>query len=181
LGRYRVQFTASSELKEKLELARDLMAHRNPNRDFAPIVEQALDLLLAELQKQRFARTSRPRRERPSKSNRVTSGTQRAVLERDGLQCSFVDEQGRRCTARAFLERDHKTPRGKGGGSGADNIRHLCRSHNQFCAEIEYGRDHIERAKRAARARRKASNAATSRSEHVHTRRDGQNAGKDTS
>jgi 5-methylcytosine-specific restriction endonuclease McrA len=180
--RYRVQFTASSALKEKLELARDLMAHRNPSRDFAPVVEQALDLLIAELQKQRFAQTSRPRRATaPRKNDRVTNATKRAVFERDGLQCSFVDEQGRRCTARAFLERDHRRPRAKGGGSGADNIRHLCRSHNQFAAEIEFGRDHIERAKNAARARRKVSNAATSRRDPMLPRAVAEGAEVDTS
>jgi hypothetical protein len=84
------------------------------------------------------------------------------VLERDGLRCSYTDENGQRCTARAFLERDHKVPRGKGGGSGADNIRHMCRRHNQWLAELEYGRKHMDRA-RSAKRRRAVHRSATSR------------------
>jgi 5-methylcytosine-specific restriction endonuclease McrA len=151
-----VQFTASEELKAKLELAADLMAHRNPSRDFAPVVERALDLLIEELQKQRFGKTKRPRRGKSAQPDRVTRETQRAVLERDGLQCSYVDEHGRRCTGRAFLERDHRKPRGKGGGPEPENVRHLCRQHNQWLAEMEYGRQHMDRARTAnqnARAR----------------------------
>jgi 5-methylcytosine-specific restriction endonuclease McrA len=162
-ARFRVEFTASAELTAKLKLAADLMAHRNPSRDFEPIFEQALDLLIAKLEKQRFAETDRPAGRRSSRPETVTNDTRRAVLERDGLQCSFVDDQGRRCTARAFLERDHIRPRGKGGGSGPDNIRHLCRAHNQWLAEIEYGREHIERAKKAKQRGPPADATATSR------------------
>src|SRR5688572_28322118 len=49
-ARYRVEFTASVELREKLEFCRDLMSHANPTGDLAAVVERAVDLLLAELQ-----------------------------------------------------------------------------------------------------------------------------------
>ncbi|HEV8244471.1 MAG TPA: hypothetical protein VGP93_01755, partial [Polyangiaceae bacterium] len=126
--------------QHKLEFAADLMAHRNPSRDFAPIVDKALDLLIAELKKQRFGQTTRPQRARKSQQGHVTNSTKRTVLERDGLQCAYVDGHGKRCTTRAFLERDHRVPRGKRGGSQPENIRHLCRGHNQFAAEVEFGR-----------------------------------------
>jgi 5-methylcytosine-specific restriction endonuclease McrA len=169
--RYQVEFTASTRLKEKLELAADLMAHRNPSRDWASVIEPALDLLISKLHKERFAETDRrasPRRSRPAKAGTVTNETRRTVLERDGLQCSYVDDEGRRCTARAFLELDHRRPRGKGGGSGTDNVRHLCRAHNQWFAEIEYGREHIERARDAKRRSVQADGAATSRPERAN-------------
>ncbi|HEV8247401.1 MAG TPA: HNH endonuclease signature motif containing protein [Polyangiaceae bacterium] len=105
-----------------------------------------MNLLIAELEKQRFGQTKRAQRPRKAKREHVTSDTKRKVFERDGLQRAFVDEHGKRCSARAFLERDHRVPHGKGGGSEAENIRHLCRSHNQYVAELEYGRAHIERA-----------------------------------
>src|SRR6185503_4143580 len=142
--RYRVQFTASRGLKEKLELARDLSRHRNPSGDFGPIVEKALDLLIEKLMKQKFGATDKPRRPRKSQSGRITNETKRAVLDEDGLQCAFVGEDGRRCEERAFLERDHKTPKGQGGGSDPDNIRHLCHAHNLLEAERAYGREKIQ-------------------------------------
>ncbi|HEV8248013.1 MAG TPA: HNH endonuclease signature motif containing protein [Polyangiaceae bacterium] len=154
--RYRVQFTANQELKDKLELAADLMAHRNPSRDFAPIVDKALDLLIAELKKERFGQTTRPRRARKAKQGHVSNASKRTVLERDGLQCAYVDEHGKRCPARAFLERDHRVPRAKGGGPEPENLRHLCRPHNQFVAEREFGRAHIEHAKNKRREQAEA-------------------------
>ncbi|HEU4578092.1 MAG TPA: HNH endonuclease signature motif containing protein [Polyangiaceae bacterium] len=73
------------------------------------------------------------------------------VLERDGLACSWVNVDGTRCASRAWLEIDHRHPRAKGGGSEADNLRILCRAHNQLAAELEYGRAHMDgvRARRA--------------------------------
>jgi hypothetical protein len=146
-ARYRVQLTASASLKQKLEQARDLLRHRNPSGDLASVVERALDVLLEQLMKERFGVTQKPR---PSRAATTTAGvsnaTRRAVLERDGLQCSRVDAQGRRCASRAWLELDHRHPRAKGGGSNPENIRLLCRAHNRLAAEHEYGRDSVDAA-----------------------------------
>jgi hypothetical protein len=76
------------------------------------------------------------------------------VLERDGLACNWVDAQGVRCGTRAWLEVDHRQPRGKGGSSEPDNLRLLCRAHNQFAAERAYGRAHIERCARRQQTER---------------------------
>jgi hypothetical protein len=59
--RFRVEFTASAELREKLELCRDLMSHANPSRDLGLVVERAVDLLLADLERKRLGRAKRPR------------------------------------------------------------------------------------------------------------------------
>ena len=59
-GRYKVQLTADTNLKEKLELARELMRHAQPDGDLASILSRALDLLIEKIMKQRFgARTTR--------------------------------------------------------------------------------------------------------------------------
>src|SRR5439155_26186117 len=57
--RYKVQFTASAELRQKLERATNLMRHGNPSGDLSAVVERAMDLLLAELEKQRLSKTAR--------------------------------------------------------------------------------------------------------------------------
>ncbi len=159
--RYRVQFTADRELQDKLDLVTDLMVHRNPGRDLAPIVQQALDLLIEKLKKERFAATSRPRRStRSAKPGRVTNASKREVTARDGLQCSFVDEHGKRCQARGMLEFDHRHPRGQGGGSEPENLRILCRAHNQYLAELAYGRAHIQQARRSRESTRDVAEPA---------------------
>ncbi|HEU4576651.1 MAG TPA: hypothetical protein VFS67_00255, partial [Polyangiaceae bacterium] len=85
-------------------------------------------------------------------SAHIPHANRRAVIERDGLACTWVDANGNRCSSRAWLELDHRHPRGKGGSSEAENIRVLCRAHNQLAAERAYGRAHIERAKTRRRA-----------------------------
>jgi hypothetical protein len=54
-GCYLLQLTVSAALKQKLELARDLMSHANRSGDLAVVVERALDELNARLQSRRFA------------------------------------------------------------------------------------------------------------------------------
>ena len=59
-ARFKVQFTADEQLKEKLERASRLMRHRVPNGDLATVVDKALDLLLLKLKQlvQRLLRNS---------------------------------------------------------------------------------------------------------------------------
>jgi hypothetical protein len=67
------------------------------------------------------------------------------VFERDGEQCTYADETGRRCESRAFLELDHRTPRAVGGADDTTNLRVRCRAHNALSAEDDFGRQHIEK------------------------------------
>jgi 5-methylcytosine-specific restriction endonuclease McrA len=151
-ARYRVEFTASETLRDKLELCRDLMSHANPTRDLAVIVERAVDLLLAELGRKRLGKARRPRRTSSRRiatapritTTRITAATRREVFERDGLRCTYVAEDGRRCEARAFLELDHIDAKGLGGSNQADNLRVRCRAHNQLWAEQTFGRERVE-------------------------------------
>jgi HNH endonuclease len=55
-GRYRLLLTLSTEQKEKLELARDLLSHANRTGDLAVVVERALDELIARLEKRRLGK-----------------------------------------------------------------------------------------------------------------------------
>ncbi len=171
---YRLQLNTSATLKDKLELARDLMSHANPTGDLAVVVERALDLLIEKLHQQRFGQTARPRRpsqERQARSldrskparaharsqppsrprSHIPNETRRGLVARDGLCCSHVDEDGRRCSARAFLQIHHDEAWAKGGADTLDNLRLLCAAHNQWLAEQEYGAWHMKRA-RAQRA-----------------------------
>ncbi len=143
-----VKFTASRTLEEKLRLARDLMSHKNPSGDLATIVEAAVDLLIAERMKQKFGQTEHARKPRAAKPSRVTNATKREVARRDGLRCAFVDARGRRCSARGFLELDHEQAKARGGSSGAENVRVLCRAHNQGEAERVFGRRYMERCRK---------------------------------
>jgi uncharacterized membrane protein YqiK len=59
-----------------------------------------------------------------------------------------------------FLELDHVQPVACGGLSTVENLRVVCRAHNQYAAEQVFGVDFVESTREAAReARREAAQA----------------------
>jgi len=167
-GRFKVEFTASQALHDKFEQARHLLRHQVPNGDVAAISERALDLLLAELKKQRFGVGRKPRVRASAplakrRSRYVPMPIRREVYERDGGRCTFVSPDGRRCEQRGFLELDHVHAYGRGGATTTDNLRTRCKSHNLRSAEREYGRSFIQRRIAKSRARAAARRATRGR------------------
>jgi len=144
-GRYKVQFTASAELRDKLERLQALMQAPHSDVSLAAVIEAAVDDKLARLEAKRFGRTDKPRRTvaasdvRP-RSRHIPAAIRRAAWRRDEGRCRFVDEEGRRCTARRGLEFHHVHPLGLGGDHAVDSLRLYCGSHNRYVAEIDYGR-----------------------------------------
>ena len=98
-ARYKVQFTASAELHDKLERLRALMRSSVPDGDLAAIVEQAVTEKLQRLEARRFARTKAPRKtlsqsQTSPTTRQIPAAVKRAVYERDGGRCRYQDEQG---------------------------------------------------------------------------------------
>ena len=145
-----------------------MMRHRNPTGDLAVIVEAALDLLVAKLEKERFGKSDRPlMKERSCRPGHVSQAKRRELFGRDGVQCSYIDEAGNRCSERGWLEIDHDRAKGRNGGEETKNLRIRCRAHNQMHAKDVFGADYIERrieeSKRERAARRAARGEQPSR------------------
>ena len=66
-ARYRVQFTAPAELRDKLERLQALMRSSIPDGDLAAIIEQAVTEKLERLEARRFARTKASREGVPAR------------------------------------------------------------------------------------------------------------------
>jgi 5-methylcytosine-specific restriction endonuclease McrA len=152
-ARYEVQFTASAELHDKLERLSALMRSEIPDGDLAAIIERAVTETLERLEARRNAKTSAPRKElgdtdASPASRHIPAAVRRAVRERDGERCRYVDEQGRRCSARDRLEFHHIHPFGMGGDHSPRNLRLMCPSHNRYLAEHDYGQAAIGRHRR---------------------------------
>lgn len=182
--RYKLQLTASQQLKDKLEQAGDLLHHRINRRDLPGLIEFALDRLIAEEHKRQHGATNRPRPPRqgtcqgrptptdgneeaagnPSKassnnepkpaSRHIPNHIKREVYARDQGQCTFVSTDGRRCCERAGLQYHHEVPFAKGGQSSAGNVRLLCSVHNALLARRDYGPEKIEASIERSRQRR---------------------------
>ena len=154
-GRYRVQFTASASLRDKLERLQALLRSSVPGADLGAVIEDAVTEKLERLEARRFGLTKAPRKsvsrtETKPASRHVPAAVRRAVHERDGGRCRFVDEQGRRCTARHGLEFHHRHPVAMGGDHSPQAIALACKAHNLYQAEIDYGRAAMARHRRAS-------------------------------
>jgi len=146
--RYRVQITASAELRDKLERLQSLM-----QEDLAAVIEAAVTEKLERLEARRYAATKNPRKtleetDTTPSSRYMPAAVRRVVRKRDGNQCRFVDSKGRRCTERRNLEFHHLDPFGRGGTHDPARISLRCRSHNLYHAEQDYGKDVMDRYRR---------------------------------
>jgi hypothetical protein len=130
------------ETEEQLRRLQDLLRAEIPDGDPGEIVARALPLLLREVEKRKFAATSKPRSGRGTKpgSRHVPADVERKVWARDGGQCAFVAKNGHRCTERTYIEFHHANEAyARGGEATVGNISLRCRAHNVYEAELIFG------------------------------------------
>jgi hypothetical protein len=165
-ARYKVAFTASAELHDKLGRLRELMRSSVPNGDLSMIIEQAVTEKLERLESKRYAKTKAPRKsldetDTSPSSRHIPAAVKRAVYERDNGQCRFVDGSGRRCTERNRLEfHHHHRPYGRGGDHSLENIQLACSTHNAYLAESDYGKETMGRHRKNKRSAGRVSEPA---------------------
>src|SRR5436309_2996186 len=168
--RYALQLTIGQSTYEKLRYAQALLSHQLPTSEIAAVLDRALDALIGQLEKSKFAATTRPRpgARRATARRTIPAEVKRTVWERDGGQCTFVSDTGRRCPARTRLEFDHADPVARGGAATVERMRLLCRAHNQYAAECTFGTAFMSLKRREAQhapgrveARARAASAAS--------------------
>lgn len=156
--RYGLQVTLPQTTHDKLRRAQELLGHSVASGDIAQVLDRALDALIAQLERKRFAATDAPRLPRgASDSRHISAHVRREVWKRDGGRCTFTGPDGRRCASRRDLEYDHVKPVARGGDSTTNNLRLRCRGHNQLAANHALGLPLMD-AKRAAGRDRAAAN-----------------------
>jgi hypothetical protein len=110
---YKLQVTISAAARERLQQIQDLMRHRLPNGDPAAIVEHALEVLHAELLKQKAAQVAKPRTGRQAseaKGRYIPASVRREVWRRDQGRCAFRGQDGRTCGSGDGVEFHHAQP-----------------------------------------------------------------------
>jgi hypothetical protein len=152
----RVSVALEKRVHGKLQYARALLSHCFALSSDSQVIERALDDLIAKAERTKFGATKHPRPPRPSelRSRAIPTHVRRAVWGRDGGQCTFVSDKGRRCTARRLLEFDHVEPVARGGKATVAGIRLRCRGHNQYAAEQAFGAGFMETRRKEAMAAR---------------------------
>lgn len=63
------------------------------------------------------------------------------IHQRDEGRCTFENDRGERCVETGNLEIDHRIPVAQGGTNEPENLRLLCRAHNNLEAERAFGRE----------------------------------------
>lgn len=146
-----IQFVASAELMKKFERLKELLAHKNYSGRYDLLFEELADIALKKLDP-----LSRKEQKRdalvpgasavslendaampgtPSVAARpraIRVSLRRALMRRAKGQCEYSDPgTGRRCASRHGLEIDHIVRFRDGGTNDIENLRVLCRNHNQ--------------------------------------------------
>ena len=153
-ARYQVRFTASVELRDKLERLQALMRSSVPDGDLARIIEIAVSEKLQRVEAKRFGQTKAPRSDTANtdtspSSRDIPAAVRRLVHERDCGRCAYRDKYGRRCAKRHDIEFHHKHPFARGGDHSPANLTLMCRAHNTLLAEQDYGEDVMARFRAA--------------------------------
>jgi hypothetical protein len=128
---YQVQFSTTEEHVRLIERAKALLARSAPGKSLGELHLEAMRLLVASLEKQKFAvvEGESDRERGPAtlptkgpKSRHIPAAVRRAVYERDGARCTYVDERGERCRETPYLELHHRQPFGKRGAHTIANV-----------------------------------------------------------
>lgn len=142
--RFLLEFSFRTAAHDKLLRAQERLGHAVPSGDIAEVMERGIDALHRELDRQQFgigARSGQPRAAGTRRS--IPAQIRKAVFERDGGRCAFIHRDGRGCGSTRRLEFDHIVPFARGGKTTIENLRLLCRAHNQHEAERAFGREYI--------------------------------------
>ncbi|HXC51378.1 MAG TPA: hypothetical protein VN634_10875 [Candidatus Limnocylindrales bacterium] len=78
--------------------------------------------------------------QRAQRSRTIPAAVRRDVWRRDSGRCCYVDGRGRRCRETGNIEFHHKAPFAMGGPPTPENIELRCAAHNQYQADLDFGR-----------------------------------------
>jgi len=104
---------------------------------------------LERVEAKRYGKTSKPRKNVEGADTSpgvrgISAPVKRHVCARDANQCTFLSSEGKRCPERGNLEFHHDDPYGLGGDRSAENVRLLCKCHNAYMAELDYGKEKMD-------------------------------------
>ena len=153
--RYQIRITVDEETHAVLCQLQDLLSHKIPDRDPAAIISRALTHELERTLARKTGATARPRpRKAPVRRSRhIPAAVRRAVWQRDGARCAFIDDEGRRCSSTRFLQYHHVGNWARGAAHDPPEIELRCSAHNQYQADLDYGAAFMAAKRQAARSR----------------------------
>lgn len=149
---HRLHVTVSAKFLESLDAAKAALSHKYPAGRLEDILAEGLELIVKAHAK-RKALTDAPRTDtqaahvhaheddhgRKQVGRYLPAKVRREVWRRDQGHCQWPLARGGVCGSTHQLEFDHMTARALGGESTVDNLRLVCRAHNQIAAQRTFG------------------------------------------
>lgn len=126
--RVEFSFQGSPELRDAIERAKELLSNKYPFGGMCDVLSEVVQDYLRRHDPQRALEFGVIARAKGRTS--IPAAARRAVWSRDGGRCSYVGPDGIRCGSRRMIEIDHRKPRASGGTDRIENLRLLCRPHN---------------------------------------------------
>lgn len=136
---YAASLVLTEATRALLLRAQEVLRHKVPRGEFDPILRMALELLLDKVDRDRRVASEGRGEAKAAAGRRPSEAAKQRAWERDGGQCAFVGPDGIRCTARAWLEFDHRQPFALGGSSEESNLQPMCRPHNALRGRMMFG------------------------------------------
>ena len=132
-----LQFIVNKKLFAKIELLKALWSHQNPEGKLEVLLEKLVDAALEEtdpIQNETKKSTQLPAPESACTFGRyIPKALKEQVWRRDQGRCQYKDPRtGKICRSNHFIEIDHRYPVALGGENSLENLRLLCRNHNQY-------------------------------------------------
>jgi 5-methylcytosine-specific restriction endonuclease McrA len=133
--------------RRKSDRTRDIMARTGPITGTAKLYENLCDFFLRKkdlaaenstqhtLSRQETLRKNPPSQINRNKFRNIPMSIRRAVFKRDSGRCQFRNPEGKPCGSPYQIEIDHILPLSRGGTNEIENLRCLCRAHNQWKAD----------------------------------------------
>ncbi|HJZ88843.1 MAG TPA: HNH endonuclease signature motif containing protein [Polyangia bacterium] len=161
----RRHLTTDREFEDLLARARSALSHTMPGASELEILKQGLRCIIRDHEK-RKGLTERPRPPKqpaasPSLDAAIPRSVMRAVWQRDQSRCQWPTQDGGICGSRVRVQFHHVIDRGRGGPSTEDNLILSCAVHNQYAADQTWGRELMEKFRRARRSQESSDRSAS--------------------
>ena len=131
---------------EALKRAAELASHRIKAGDWDALLAEMARVFCEHELKRIAAKTEKPHKssKAPKNNDDIPRAVRRAVWDRDEGCCAFIGADGRRCGSRWRVQYHHVHPAGQGGPATDKNIQLRCARHNQYEADLVYGKGFMD-------------------------------------
>lgn len=136
----RLSVTVKREQYELMMRVRHGLGHSLPGSDLATLIAYVFEDFWKRRDPSREVAQRKSAAVAHGSATRIPAHIRRQVFQRDQARCQFVDPLTQKvCHSRTRVELDHIHPLALGGTNEPENLRCLCRAHNQFRAQQTFG------------------------------------------